>query len=490
LGLAQKFESHRLKILRERFTVALLYMATPLFLAFAFLDYLLVPEFWQHFLMIRTSSALVLLGVGYFLRRLRPENDQVVMPVCHSGTAVLGLAIGYMTYKTGGLESAYYAGLNWVSIGSLAFWPTPWKHRILTIISVYGPLAIFESTLGGNDFGADAILAVTFMAGTVVLSLISNHLSFISIKREFDLREDLHSLILDKDRIIEIKSSESANLKRLAKQFSPTVIEAIESKSLSLDQRNRRKVAIIFLDVVSSTNRVNQLDHNDYQRALDIFFDIAIKRFLADNITVANFMGDGLMAVVNAPNAVTNYELAAFQSCAMILDETRKRGRQLRELWHDEFNIRVGIASGFATVGFFPNSDFGVYTALGDTVNLASRLCSVSEAGSIAVTKPVALAAQDEIKNCEVKKGGTVSGLKGFAGNETEYFLIKSIRSEVETTDENSMCPLCSGNLQVAADMGDSILLKCNSCNYSDIEGKGQTRKLASWTASPKIMHS
>ena len=65
---------------------------------------------------------------------------------------------------------------------------------------------------------------------------------------QYFLRNELEVLVRDKDRIIEIKSVESANLKRLAKQFSPAVIRAIESKTIELNQRDRKKVAVIFID--------------------------------------------------------------------------------------------------------------------------------------------------------------------------------------------------------------------------------------------------
>lgn len=474
-----QFDLYRTEIVRERLSAAMLYMAIPLYLSFSALDYLFSPKIWFHFFLIRAASVSCFALLGAVVARSKQLSHSRMMLICHTVTCILGTGIGYMTHATGGLASPYYAGLNWIAIGSLAFWPTPWAHRLITIATIYLPLAILELFLSKEAMSSAGVLSFAFMVGTVVLSLLSNSLSLMSLRREYDLRSQLETLIKNKDKIIEMKSAESANLKRLAKQFSPNVIEAIETKSIALDQRQRRNVTVIFVDVVSSTNRANHLDHVDYQKALDTFFDIAIKRLLEKNITVANFMGDGLMAVVNAPNSVTQHERIAFDACSDIVQETNKRQRQLKALWQDDFRIRVGIASGFATVGFFPNSDFGIYTALGDSVNLASRLCSVAESGTIAITKPVALAAQDLVSRCELKRGGSIGSLKGFSGHQVEYFVAQPQSGLAPSKVTSGGCPLCGDTLAVSADMGATVLLKCSSCQYSDIETKADPKAAA-----------
>ncbi len=72
--------------------------------------------------------------------------------------------------------------------------------------------------------------------------------------------------------------------------------------------------------------------------------------------------------------------------------------------------------AGFATVGFFPSREHGTYTALGETVNLAARLCSRAEANTIAVTKTFLTSL--DLKEGTVAIGGRTSmtDIKGFEG--------------------------------------------------------------------------
>lgn len=474
------FEGYRLKILRSRLSAAIILMAIPFYMSFSFLDWLYAREHWLNFLFVRSVSSALFIMIALFMTKSKNLAPKLIVGICHLVTLTLGAGIGYMTYCTGGLNSHYYAGLNWITIGSLAFWPGSSKDRLVTICTIYGPLLLLEVATRIHPFDTASMLALTFMAGTCLLSFINNFLSINSLKEEFQLRGELENLIRDKDKIIEIKSTESANLKRLAKQFSPAVIEAIESRAISLDQRNRKKVAIIFIDVAGSTNRSNHLDHGDYQKALDLFFDLVIKKLLARNITVANFMGDGLMAIANAPYPLPDYERIAFETGVEIIRETQLKQRTLREFWREEFHVRIGISSGFANVGFFPNSDFGVYTAIGETVNLASRLCSAAESSSLATTKNILRTAEESLVNCTLKKGGSISVFKGFSGHDLEFFIAKP-KLELQIEAPDGTCPLCNHHLEKGADLGDCIILKCSSCQYSDI----QPKVLSAVAASP-----
>ncbi len=296
-----EFEKFRLNILNDRISFSFVKTAIPFYLGASVIDWIYVPELWLNFLYVRIISCICFGLLGLAVTKKVIASDRLALVATFFVTLVLGSGLGYMVARTGGLESPYYAGINWVGIGTLAFYPGRHIERFIWVLLTYLPVFLFCAYYGDLHFNKLTALSVIFMGGTILLSVISNVLTMNSLKTEVGLRSELQSLIKDKDVMIEKKSNEAANLKRLAKQFSPTVIHAIENREISLTQRNRRNIGVMFIDVVGSTSRSNNLDHNDYQRALDIFFDFTIKRLLANNITVANFMGDGLMAILNAP---------------------------------------------------------------------------------------------------------------------------------------------------------------------------------------------
>lgn len=462
------FEDYRLKILHDRISFSFVKTAIPFYLGASLIDWIYVPDMWLEFLYVRIISCVCFGVLGFAVERKLVASQKFSLFATFFVTLVLGVGLGYMVAKTGGLESPYYAGLNWVGIGTLAFYPGRHIDRLIWILTTYLPVFVLCAVFGVLHFNKITALSAIFMGGTIALSLISNLLSTASLKTEVGLRGQLEALIRDKDYLIEKKSTEAANLKRLAKQFSPTVIHAIENHEISLNQRNRRNIGVLFIDVVGSTSRSNSLDHTDYQRALDIFFDFTIKRLLANNITVANFMGDGLMAISNAPYPTMNFETLALDVAIQILNETNEKQNILREFWHEHFHIRIGVSSGFANVGFFPNTDFGVYTAIGDSVNLAARLCQNSGSSAIATTKNIIKAGSDVLGNCSVTRGGSVGHLKGFSGYDEDFYLVIPPLAKTQEKREKT-CPLCESQVIQTADLGDFIMYSCTKCQFKDL---------------------
>jgi adenylate cyclase len=96
--------------------------------------------------------------------------------------------------------------------------------------------------------------------------------------------------------------------------------------------------------------------------------------------TVDKFIGDGIMALWNAPNDVPDH---ATQACHASL---RAQGRLevLRQRWAADgrplFRARIGLHTGDVIVGNFGTAERFAYTAMGDSVNLASRLESLNKA--------------------------------------------------------------------------------------------------------------
>jgi adenylate cyclase len=89
--------------------------------------------------------------------------------------------------------------------------------------------------------------------------------------------------------------------------------------------------------------------------------------------TVVEFLGDGLMAVFGAPEAMTDHARAAVQAACEVVATVRDLALETRE-GAAPISVGVGIASGQAFVGNVRTNDRLVYTAVGDVVNLASRI--------------------------------------------------------------------------------------------------------------------
>ena len=99
-------------------------------------------------------------------------------------------------------------------------------------------------------------------------------------------------------------------------------------------------------------------------------------------------MGDGMMVFWGAPNELSKDEQLSFAvSCAK---EMQRSMLELNEIWKDhevsDLKMRIGINHGPAVVGNFGNEKRSDYSAIGPSVNLASRIESVCRPGEIFIS--------------------------------------------------------------------------------------------------------
>ena len=100
--------------------------------------------------------------------------------------------------------------------------------------------------------------------------------------------------------------------------------------------------------------------------------------------TIDKYIGDAIVAFFGDPETKGVKQDA--QACVLMAIEMQRRMRTLEQQWRDAgverpFRIRVGISTGFCTVGNFGSKDRMDYTIIGNEVNLAARLESSSELG-------------------------------------------------------------------------------------------------------------
>jgi len=147
----------------------------------------------------------------------------------------------------------------------------------------------------------------------------------------------------------------------------------------------RRQVAVLFADVAGYTSYSESLDPEEVS-----FFMHGLLRDLADVVYryeghVDKFMGDAVMALFGAPIAHENDpERAALAGLAML--ETVERRSDESGV---EIGLRVGINLGVVVAGEVGSGEGGHYTVMGDAVNVASRLESAAEPGTVLASEEI-----------------------------------------------------------------------------------------------------
>jgi ABC-type oligopeptide transport system substrate-binding subunit/class 3 adenylate cyclase len=151
--------------------------------------------------------------------------------------------------------------------------------------------------------------------------------------------------------------------------------------------REERKVlTALFVDVVGSTALAERLDAEDVK----LIVGEAVARIVGEVETlgghVKDLAGDGVLAFFGAPTTREDDAERAVRSGLRIAAEMEEYAREVRRGWGAEgFGVRIGLATGSVVVGEVGAGSRVEYAAFGDTVNLAARLQSAAEPGSVLV---------------------------------------------------------------------------------------------------------
>ncbi|MEO4040513.1 adenylate/guanylate cyclase domain-containing protein [Hoeflea sp. CAU 1731] len=202
--------------------------------------------------------------------------------------------------------------------------------------------------------------------------------------------------------------------KQLSKYLSPQVYQSIFSGEQSaIVASKRKKLTVFFSDLVGFTEIADRLESEDLTQILNQYLTEMTSIALDHGATIDKYIGDSLMIFFGDP--VSRGVQADAVTCVKMAIAMQKRLRSLSEEWRtmgltEKLECRIGIATGFCTVGNFGSEDRMDYTIIGGTVNLASRLEGVTAPGTTLVAAETYSLIQDAIV-CEEHETVAVKGI-------------------------------------------------------------------------------
>lgn len=174
--------------------------------------------------------------------------------------------------------------------------------------------------------------------------------------------------------------------RKLSKYLSPQVWESIfKGKEVKLETQ-RKKLVVFFSDIKGFTSLSEQMEAEALTEILNNYLDEMSTIALKYGGTIDKFVGDAIMIFFGDPKSQGTKKDAL--ACASMAIEMRKKMKVLRQQWRQKgiqtpLEIRMGINTGYCTVGNFGAQNRMDYTIIGQEVNLASRLESAANAGEI-----------------------------------------------------------------------------------------------------------
>ena len=120
---------------------------------------------------------------------------------------------------------------------------------------------------------------------------------------------------------------------------------------------------------------------------LNRYFSLITYACVMNHGIVDKYMGDGVMLVFGAPEADKDHAFHAI-SCALLMQKLIEYENSQREAaGQHPVRFRVGINTGSMLAGNMGSHERMEYTVVGDTVNLASRLCGITNSGQIVISR-------------------------------------------------------------------------------------------------------
>jgi adenylate cyclase len=230
---------------------------------------------------------------------------------------------------------------------------------ILISYSVNYYLHTSEFSLSGDKFSVNIIIYnILYFSIIVTMStisaLISNHL-----------------------RKIVVLSKKQERLQR----FLPETVakEFISNKEDFSLEGERKVVTILFTDIRGFTSMSESKEPEEVVQFLNEFMDEMIDVIFIHQGTLDKFLGDGIMAIFGAPVELENSAENALNAAIEMLERLKKFNSTEGNIFNKEISIGIGIHTGEVVLGGIGTDKRMDFTAIGDTVNTASRLQDITK---------------------------------------------------------------------------------------------------------------
>ena len=216
-------------------------------------------------------------------------------------------------------------------------------------------------------------------------------------------------VIAQKNRELESLSTKQS------KYLSPQIYNSIFTGAQGVEiASNRKKLTIFFSDVVNFTETTEKLESEDLTNLLNRYLTEMSDIALQHGATIDKYIGDAIMVFFGDPESRGLKEDA--RACVQMAIAMLRRMHELRSEWQElgaekPFRVRMGINTGYCTVGNFGSQDRMDYTIIGNAVNLTARLQSHSEIDGILLGHETYSLVKDEVSAEEQ----TPIKVKGFA---------------------------------------------------------------------------
>lgn len=238
----------------------------------------------------------------------------------------------------------------------------------------------------------DEVVGITDNVGPAVRQINDYVQGISSVNRNLENRiEERTRELEDANRQLAIQKKSVEDISsRISRYLPQQVYQAIFGGVISTEIESHRKhLTVFFSDIRDFCPRTERLEPEALSQILNSYLSSMTEIARAQGATIDKFIGDAILAFFGDPQSDGPEKDA--EHCVLMAIEMQKRMFELKGAFaqhglHDPLEIRIGINSGYCTVGNFGSYERMDYTIVGSPVNIAARLQSACVPNSILVS--------------------------------------------------------------------------------------------------------
>jgi len=283
---------------------------------------------------------------------------------------------------------------------------------IQQVMQSKGPLLVMDAKEDARFSGSES-MAISGMQSAMCAPLASRDRLFGLLyvdnlsKRGTFTQEDLEvfaviaaqaGLVIDRVLAKSEVKRQGVQLSALERFLSPAISKKIAAEAADIRLGgDSQRITVLFADVRGFTTMAEKMKPRETVEVLNEFFTRMTNVIFEHDGTLDKYLGDGLMALFGAPFALQNDAEGAVRAAVNM----QKSLAELNKIsGKPPLSIGIGIHTGEAVVGFLGTERRMDYTAIGDTVNVASRLTSQAGPAQIVISAATQCLIAREIACC------------------------------------------------------------------------------------------
>ncbi len=178
--------------------------------------------------------------------------------------------------------------------------------------------------------------------------------------------------------------SEALTRAELSRFLSPAIAEMVVQGHVELLRVGRlAEVSVLFADIRGFTTMAESESPQETVSMLNAFFTAMAGVIFRNEGNLDKFIGDCVMAVWGSPSSHPDDPARALRAALEMQSEVESLNRQRMAAGQKPIAVGIGVNTGQAVVGYMGSTERHEYTAIGDSVNTAARLCSVAKGGEV-----------------------------------------------------------------------------------------------------------